>query len=167
MTPREAYWLWYDFSHIAGSAVSHKQYYVDSNDESIDWERQHHAMQVAGLAFACSLLESIGKKYADEHSSVLFKIRNAVIHNDSDLSANSDHPNSLNMCSEYLENCTRNQLNGSSRSDVRQPFQISDSGVVSFPSRDLFFFIERVLDTYMTALERSQPPPTSNLEERN
>jgi hypothetical protein len=163
MTPFDAYWLWYDFSQIVGGVVGHRQHYVDSDDEYINWERQRHAIHIAGLAFACSLLESIEKKYTDPHNTVLFKIRNALMHNDSDLSSNNDHPISLNQCTAYLTNSTWAELNPLSGGDVRQPFQISDSGIVSFSNNsDLFFFIERVFDTYMTSSERSRSRPRSN-----
>ncbi len=67
MDERKAFWLWYDFRQIAGSALN-RQKSVDGDNFETDWERQQQAMLLASLGLACSLLETIGRKGTTDHT---------------------------------------------------------------------------------------------------
>lgn len=157
MSPRDAYWLWYDFSHIVGGAVSHHQHNVDPDDPWIDWDRQRNVVAIGGLAFACSLLEALGVSPAEPHARILTSIRNAVLHNASDLALNRDRPKSLDLCLKYLSEQRWKKLN-EPLGNVTRPFDIVEGSKVSIGNHDLFFFIERVLDSFMSEEERRLPP---------
>jgi hypothetical protein len=158
MTAHEAFWLWYDFSHIACSAVSHLQHSVDSDDPCIDWDRQREAMCIAGLAFACSILEARKVSREGPHAPVLTSLRNASLHNGGHLDRNRDHPRSINLCRDYLDT-ERWQLLNAGGGGVTEPFKVSTDGLVTLSSGAFFFFIERVLDSFQSSAERSRPAP--------
>ena len=94
MTIYDAHWLWYDFANIAGSAVMRSKN-VDSDDPHIDWERQEQAVRIAGLSFSCSIFETLELKGADNHLKTLFHLRNAALHNSSDISQNNATQNHM------------------------------------------------------------------------
>lgn len=153
MNALDAFKLWYDFSHIAGSAVRRQQN-VDGDDLHIDWNRQDQAMKIAGLSFACSLFEELGKKHDEPHNAVLTHLRNAVMHNGANVRGNA-YEQSETECLAYLEDESWKEFNPPERAVHRNLFTI-DGGMVTL-GNGLFFFIERLFDSYMTPEERADP----------
>jgi hypothetical protein len=70
---------------------------------SINWAIVNETVLLAGLAAGCSLLERSGLKGANEHITVLFDIRNALVHNGGDLSRNIKK-SALAEADDYLTN---------------------------------------------------------------
>lgn len=157
MTNYEAYWLWYDFKDIAGSAVMRSQN-VDSDDPHIDWERQHQAIRVAGLSFACSIFETLDLRYANSHVEILFHLRNALLHNSGNIRSNHGHPRPQNECIDYLESDRWRDIYSSYPEREKKHFDMDDHGKVCIEV-PIFRFIERLFDTFLTDEERRTPPP--------
>ena len=157
MTKYEAHWLWYDFANIAGSAVMRSQN-VDANDPHIDWHRQDQAIRLAGLSFACSIFEELGLKGANDHITTLFHLRNAMLHNSSDIKLNRGHPNPFNECIQYLSNEIWKQVISVYSEREKPHFILNGNGTVSIEA-SIFRFVERLLDTFLTEQERKTPPP--------
>lgn len=150
----KTFWFWYDFKNIAGSAVMRSQN-VDGHDASIDWERQTQAMRAAGLSMACSLLEGLSKKHADKHAGVLAYLRNAVLHNGGDISKNNGHPKPLDACQSYLADNLWLEISP----QCKRYFLIRDNMV--WLEASLFWFIERLFDSYMSEEQRKKGAPYS------
>ncbi|MCF6340109.1 MAG: hypothetical protein L3J10_05065 [Sulfurimonas sp.] len=56
------------------------------NGNSTDWGNLNQIILGTALVAGCKLLEQADLKYSDANSTLLFKMRNAFIHNDNDIS---------------------------------------------------------------------------------
>lgn len=157
MNDYEAHWLWYDFANIAGSAVMRSQN-VDAGDPHIDWKKQHQAVRIAGLSFACAILETLNRKNSCLHTRVLFHLRNAVLHNSGNIYNNIGHPKPFEECAKYLEEDTWKEVFTIYKDRERKHFSIDQNGQVIIEN-SFFRFVERLLDSYKTDEERKLPPP--------
>lgn len=160
MDARTAFWFWYDFSRIAGSAVQRQQG-VDSDDPHIDWERQQQAMLTAGLSFACSMFETLGYKSNQPHNTVLAHLRNALLHNDGNIAKNFGAPKPEQECATYLASESWKAFDPVGSTVRRQFFDIDSHGQVTL-NRTIFFFIERLFDSYLSQADREKPPTSKS-----
>jgi len=85
MTNKE---LWSEIKCYLTSAFREETTKDGFEDE--DWNKLNQIILGSALVLGCRLLELDGRKNANEHSKVLFKIRNAFIHNNNDISINND-----------------------------------------------------------------------------
>lgn len=91
---------WFHLELCFGSAVSREK---NINPEAnIDWEKTRHYVDVGALSAACVLLEDSNLKGTNEHIRLLFEIRNALIHNNGDMSLNRNS-NSLHDAENYIQ----------------------------------------------------------------
>lgn len=157
MTNYEVHWLWYDFANIAGSAVTRSQN-VDNDVPHIDWERQHQAIRIAGLSFACALLESLNVRGSSRHTEVLFHLRNAVLHNSGNITQNRGHPRPYDECRAYLDAELWKQIYPAYPDRENRHFDLDDRGMVTIET-SIFRFVERLFDSFLTEKERKMPPP--------
>ena len=157
MTNHEAHWLWYDFANIAGSAVMRSQN-VDGHDPHIDWERQHQAIRIAGVSFACALLESLDLRGSSQHTEVLFHLRNASLHNSGNIRLNRGHPKPYDECRAYLDSEFWKEIYPNYPEREKSYFDIHSDGMVTIET-SIFRFVERLFDSFLTDEERKTPPP--------
>ena len=82
-------WLGINEIFRSGSSIAEK----NSKTQKIDWNEVDQIMLGSSVVTGCKFIELSGYKNIDEHSKVLFKIRNAFIHNGNDISINNDRLN--------------------------------------------------------------------------
>jgi hypothetical protein len=98
---------WFHLELAFGPAVDRMRH--QDPDAKIDWDETEHYVRIGALAVACALLEDAGLRDKNEHVRVLFEIRNALIHNDGDISRNRNR-RALPMAEAYLAASTHTQL---------------------------------------------------------
>ena len=122
---------WFLVEHILSGATQR----IENNysENSIDWDVVNETVLLAGLAAGCSLLERAGVKATDEHNTVLFDIRNTLIHNAGDLSRNRKST-TLSDAEDYLRN--NKHLNLSV--EIQQPFFTLSGSIVKLEPNILY-----------------------------
>jgi hypothetical protein len=119
---------WFLVEHVLSGVTQRVEHNYSGNN--IDWDVVNETVLLAGLAAGCSLLERAGVKATNEHNTILFDIRNALIHNGGDLSKNHKST-ALSNAEDYLRN--NKHLNLSA--EIQQPFfTLSDSIVKLEPN---------------------------------
>lgn len=92
---------WIELEQIFSTATKREQN-IDLRC-NIDWQALEQVTWGAALAAGCALIESSGRKGENGHVKILFEIRNAFIHNECDISKNSNS-RALLSAQRYLEN---------------------------------------------------------------
>ena len=92
---------WFEIETILRSTTK-KEKYVD-NRSDVDWDLIDQAILSTSLFTGCMILEKSGLKWKDDHTSTLVELRNAFIHNDGDISKNSNKK-ALENAHQYLVN---------------------------------------------------------------
>ena len=157
MDNHEAQWLWWDFAHITGGAILRAKA-VENDHARIDWERQTQAVRTAGLGFACSLLELRELDRVDDHSNLLFDLRNAVLHNGGDITQNRGAPRPFNNCRSYIDNEKWLELDPENKFGLSRSFSMSTDGRITFGPA-LFELVTRIFRNYLTEEELARPAP--------
>ncbi|MDD2765353.1 MAG: hypothetical protein PHE83_15425 [Opitutaceae bacterium] len=122
---------WCDVENVLRGAVDRIKN-IDCGSNT-NWSLVNETLLLAGLAAGCSLLEKSGLKGSDEHISVLFDIRNALVHNGGDLSKNTKKT-ALTEATDYLANSKHRKLSN----QFKNPFFSLSGSVVSIKSDILF-----------------------------
>lgn len=122
---------WFLVEHVLSGATAHAaNNYCGS---SIDWTVVNETVLLAGLAAGCSLLERSGLKGAGEHITMLFDIRNALVHNSGDLSLNTKK-NALKEAKNYLASSRHLALSR----NLSDPFFKLNGAIVKLETNVLF-----------------------------
>jgi hypothetical protein len=122
---------WFLVEHVLSGAT--KRVENCYSGKSINWAVVDETVLLAGLAAGCSLLERSGLKGANEHITVLFDIRNALVHNGSDLSKNTKK-SALAEANDYLANNKHLALS----KELNGPFFSLSGSMVRLESNVLF-----------------------------
>ena len=122
---------WFLVEHVLSGATNR----VASNysGHSIAWAVVNETVLLAGLAAGCSLLERSGLKGANEHVTVLFDIRNALVHNGGDLSQNTKKT-ALAEATDYLAKSKHLALS----KELLKPFFSLSGSIVHLESNVLY-----------------------------
>jgi len=157
MNNYEAYWIWYDFTYIAGAAV-HRQRQIDGDQFGTNWARQEQVMLMAALSLGCSMFEALGLKHHVPHNKVLSHLRNALIHNGGNIALNHGHPEPLNDCKQYIQSETWKSLFPLQSTPPKAFFEISTSNTVIL-KKNILHSVLLIFSSHMTPDERTRPGP--------
>lgn len=122
---------WFLVEHVLSGATNRVSRIYDG--DSIDWNIVNETVLLAGLAAGCSLMERAALKATNEHTSVLFDIRNALIHNGGDLLKNNKKT-ALTEAQDYLLKDKHNLLS----SEIITPFFVLNGSNVKLLPNVLF-----------------------------
>lgn len=119
---------WFHLELVFGSAVDRIR--RQDPTANIDWAKTEHYVRIGALAVACAMLEDAGLRRNNIHIEVLFEIRNAVIHNDGDISRNRN-ASALSLATGYLASKQYLLLS----KELKEPFfSISGTHVALLPN---------------------------------
>jgi hypothetical protein len=84
MSREQAQWFFYE-RLITGSRLRESNVDPSHATEHLDAEP---LVLIGALAVGCAILEKLGLRHSTVHTRVLFSVRNAVVHNEYDISKN-------------------------------------------------------------------------------
>lgn len=140
MNPADAKRIWFELEFALGTSVKREKE-IDLRS-GVDWaEIEYHTLKGA-IAIACSLIEKMKRK--DEHWETFREIRNALIHNQGNVTKNNNKK-ALEILTTYLESEKYKKLS----ENLSSFYRIDDSIVtlnsgIYFAVRSYLNWIEQV-----------------------